>query len=165
MQAWWWRVPSPSLSVPILVQDTTTFLKLLQQLPKWSPCFFFCPLQSVLSTAALVMVNTDNSFRIYFSQVKVKILIITYMVQHKLLLYNFFLLLFYLLTDIDPATLVSLSSRNMPDMILLEGLRIYCSLNLGRVSQTVTYLASLPCSSFHSGVIPFLWNLPSYCSP
>ena len=70
------------------------------------------------------MGNTDDSFRIYFSQVKVKIIIITYTVQHKLLLYNFFFLLFYLLTDIDPATLVSLSSRNMSDMVLLEGLCI-----------------------------------------
>ena len=124
MQARWWRVPSPRLSVPKLVQDTITFLKLLQQPPKWSPCLFFCPLQSVLSTAALVMGNTDDSFRIYFSQVKVKIIIITYTVQHRLLLYNFFSLLFYLLTDIDPATLVSLSSRNMSDMVLLEGLCI-----------------------------------------
>ena len=70
------------------------------------------------------MGNTDDSFRIYFSQVKVKIIIITYTVQHRLLLYNFFSLLFYLLTDIDPATLVSLSSRNMSDMVLLEGLCI-----------------------------------------
>ena len=99
-------------------------------------------------TVALVMVNTDNSFRIYFSQVKVK----TYTVQHKLLLYNFFLLLFYLLSDIDPATLVSLSSRNMADMLLLEGLCIYCSLNLECVSQIATCLTSFPCSSFYSGV-------------
>ena len=70
------------------------------------------------------MGSTDDSFRIYFSQVKVKIIIITYTVQHRLLLYNFFSLLFYLLTDIDPATLVSLSSRNMSDMVLLEGLCI-----------------------------------------